>query len=666
LNLKFETPDDFFRAIPLDPVQNIVFRKELHQLLFKDEKLRKVYLEMSWVKPQILFNSAFFTYNPRKPIGLRNVPFILRPQQVEVIDIVKEAIDKGHNLVVNKNRDEGATELLCKLAMIYWLLSPETNILVGSRKEEYVDKATELVDGRLTGDHKCLFHKLLYTLYTLPKYLIPEFNKTHLQLHNLLNISAVKGESTNESFGAGDRATFVIVDELGRIEPTIAQSIVENINDVSDCCIFNSTHWNYGAAHPFNNLICEGKTKVAVLGWEFNPCKNVGLYRSSKRGIVEIKDISYFKQTWPGVFDSYKELEPININEIDWKGQKPYRLVADGGEGNFNSWRSCWFDKEEKRRSQRDIAQNILRIPAGSSDMFFDYALLAKIKNSWLKPPDIQGKVKYKLTEDCRIDKVTFETIASPNALKWWGKFERGRPDQSHNYIVACDIAVGTGASNSVMAVGDVNTKELVGLYVNPFIDIMNFAELVVATCKWVGGATKEAYLIWEAGGPGDTFDKCIYKLGYNFVYYQTDEKIPKRTKRHKHRGWRPTKGVNGTKFDLLLQLSGALQEGFKDKSKFESLKIHDEQLVNELQSYVFYEGRVDVGPVAAQLETSGAKFAHGDRVIAVGMIVLAMKYQPKAALTQNRSYGEGTFGHRMDERKRKVEEAKQNTRYLY
>ena len=85
VNIKFETPDDFFQLIPTEPVENIEFRKELHTLLCKDEKWKKVYLEMCWVKPQIMFNSAFFTYNPRKPVGLRNVPFILRPKQVEGI-----------------------------------------------------------------------------------------------------------------------------------------------------------------------------------------------------------------------------------------------------------------------------------------------------------------------------------------------------------------------------------------------------------------------------------------------------------------------------------------------------------------------------------------------------------------------------------------------------
>lgn len=661
--IKFETPDDFFQLIPKEPIQNIGFRKELHSLICQDEKLKKLYLEMCWAKPQIMFDSAFFTYNPRMPAGLRNVPFILRPQQVEAIDALKYAIDDGHNIAINKNRDEGATEIICKLFIIYWLLSPNTSFLIGSRKEEFVDKSTELVNGRLIGTHKCLFHKLLYTLHTLPQYLVPQFVKTHLQLINLENNSGINGESTNESFGAGDRATAVLIDELARIEPTIAQSIIENINDVSDCCIYNSTHFKWGAAHPFNKLLKENKVKTFTLSWEGNPQKSVGLYKSPSKGIIKLEDLDYYKKTYLDVFNCYTKDDLIKVSSIDWKNHKPYNFVADGGDNNFNSPRSIWFDREEKRRNKRDLCQNVLRIPSGSSDMVFDFALIARIRNSDMIQPNYSFDIKYNITDN-HLYNIKAKPSASVNSIKWWGELKSGRPNQDHNYIVACDIAKGTGASNSVAAICDVNTSELIGLYVNPNVDVTDFAEQVVALCKWVGGATKQAFLIWEANGPGETFGKRIIKLGYTFIYYDTNEKL-RHPKKSKKPGWYSTKGMNGSKMTLLTELSAALIERFRNNNAFASIKVHDEQFTNELESYVFFEGNIDVGLAAAQLETTGAKYAHGDRVIAVGLAMLAMKHQPKAVVNLEKKYQLGTYGYRLEKAKEEAD-SKKDKRFLY
>lgn len=661
--LKFETPEDFFNLIPTEPVQNIAFRKELHSLICKDDKLKKIYLEMCWAKPQIMFSSAFFTYNPQMPVGLRHVPFILRPKQIECIDSIKWHIDNGRNLAIDKSRKEGATELICKIFMVYWLLCPDSSFLVGSRSENFVDKSTELINGKLIGTHKCLFHKLLYTLHTMPQYLVPNFSKTHLQLINLENNSGINGESTNESFGAGDRSTSVLADELARIEPNIAQSIIESINDTSECCIYNSTQYKWGAAHPYNKLLKSGKVDVFVLGWESNPEKNIGFYISPKTGYIQITDLKYFRETYSGVFDNFTSTDLIDLTKIDWKDFEPYNFVADGGEGNFNAPRSIWFDSEDKRRSKRDVCQNILRIASGSADMVFDYALIARLRNSDQCLPKYSFEVKYDINETY-IHNVKIKSSASVTAVKWWGILKNGRPSQEHNYLIACDISKGTGASNSVAAVVDVNSSELVGLYANPNVDEITFAEQVVALCKWIGGATKEAYLVWEANGPGETFGKRVIKLKYDFIYYDTNEKL-KHPKKSKKPGWYSTKGMNGSKISLLNELSGALMERFRHNTQFNSLKVHDEQLINELESYVFFEGNIDVGLAAAQLETTGARYAHGDRVIAVGLAVLAMKHQPKAIGKLQQVYSPGTYGYRLEQTKRDLE-AKKDKRFLY
>jgi hypothetical protein len=217
-----------------------------------------------------------------------------------------------------------------------------------------------------------------------------------------------------------------------------------------------------------------------------------------------------------------------------------------------------------------------------------------------------------------------------------------------------------------VAAIGDVNTNEIIGMYVNPFIGVTDFAEAVIALCKWTGGGTKNPFLIWEANGPGESFGQKIRKLGYSFVYYKEDVRA-KTQKKQNRWGWDSTKGSNGTKCKLLWELDSALMESIKKEIDRHSafLLVYDEQLINELESYVWFEGKADIGPSGEQTETSGARSAHGDRVIATGLVVLGMKGQPKAAMKLVQTYSLASVGGRIEERRQEEERKKQNRKYL-
>lgn len=624
------TPDDFLQQIPKDIIENIYFRQNIHSKLTEDKSAQKDFLELCFLEPQIIYDSAFFTYDPRQPIGLRNRPFILRPKQRILVEELKKAVENQHDLAVDKSREEGATEIICKFLGFYWLLMPESSFLVGSRKEELVDGSVDYKDGRLIGAHQSLFHKIMYGIVNLPVWMIPGFSKKHLFLQNLNNNSMVMGESTNESFGAGNRATAILVDEIARVEPPAAQFIIDNISDTSPCCIFNSTHFRWGAGHPYAKLIRSNKIKVVTLGFEENPEKNQGLYRSPDLDIIEIVDVDYYKNLCPEVFNEIKPNQPFKLSELEKSiltcSEETQdkciniQFIADGGEKNFNRDRSVWYDEQEARsRSKTGLAQNILRIPQGSADMFFDISTVQRIKSLYMCPPDHVGKIKYDVIKNMVKD-IRFIPGSPERGLKWWGKLNNFKPDIKHNYIVGCDISRGTGASNSVLAVCDVNKNELVGLYANPFIDVSDFAELSVAVCKWLGNA----FLIWEANGPGDTFDKRIWKLGYNRIYKNTNERKKPR-KRQNTRGWRSSPGENGSKLDMLDHFDSALIESIKSTRNYRHIIVHDESLINELEDYMFSPGRIDVNLSSVVTDETGARYAHGDRVIACGLTVLAM-----------------------------------------
>ena len=86
---------------------------------------------------------------------------------------------------------------------------------------------------------------------------------------------------------------------------------------------------------------------------------------------------------------------------------------------------------------------------------------------------------------------------------------------------------------------------------------------------------------------------------------------------------------------------------------RFPYLIIHDLQTVRELRDYIFLGDRVDVGLSSQVTETSGAKYAHGDRVISTALAMLAMKEQPKASIKKAQKVRKNTLLGRMQERKR-------------
>lgn len=671
----FDSPETLLETVPRTVSENIEFRMSFHSLLAKDDSMQKIFLEMMFAKPQLYFDLCCFTFDPRENRGFMNIPFILRPSQSEAVDALKEHIDFGKDMLIDKSRDEGATELVCKLFGFYWRFEPQCQLLVGSRKAEFVDKGVEITNGQLIGDHKCLMHKIIYGIIHWPKWMQPNFYKTFLHLENLDNSAVIDGEATNENFGAGDRRKAVLVDEHGRIEHRMAAAIVDNLPDTTNCTIYNSTHW-YGIGHPYNRLLSSGKVDVVVLPWEKNPVKNKGIYRSPNYDEIEIRDIDYYRQIAPEVFDNIESMKPFKLSSFTKESLtlseeitdklKDISFIADGGDANEGGWRSPWYDAEEKKRTPRGMASNVDRNPMGAGAMFFAPAVLRRIGLETIHPANYKGEIQFKLKVEGKnnIPRVTNPQFkeGGRGRFRWWGKLIRGRPDQAHNYMVLCDIARGMGSSNSVAQVVDVNKGEQVGIWVCPNTTPDAFADQAVALCKWCGGPSKEAYLIWEATGPGGAFDQRRRRLGFTFVYAKKNERARTRKKKQTF-GW---DSGRTQKFDLLQELDLALARGLQTKPNDKFIIIHDARTLTELESYITFENG-KIGPSGlSDEEDSGAEASHGDRVIALALAPLAMKEQPKAAaVVEKKQVSRNSFEYRSQQRKREMNRVDSKRKFL-
>lgn len=290
------TPKEFFALIPIGVKENISFRVELNKMLSVDKGLQVIFLQMVREYMPIFFNAIAWTYSPWTR---NNTPFILRPMQLPAVETLDWCIQTGHDAGINKSREEGASEICCKLFAANILLHEYVNFIVGSRKKELVDNH---------GDFYTLFSKVDNVFNCLPSWWLelcgynPKNNRKDMLLTIPLNSSSIVGETTNESFSAGSRATALLLDEFGRVDAATATSIEGSVHDVSPTIIYSSTHW-LGSGHCFAQALSKATTKVVELIWHQNPTKNQGLYTSPEPGEIELIDVEYYRQQHPKVLD---------------------------------------------------------------------------------------------------------------------------------------------------------------------------------------------------------------------------------------------------------------------------------------------------------------------------------------------------------------------------
>ena len=226
------------------------------------------------------FKYHAYTHEPRPKIlglyGLSSptIPFLLYPIQAEVVDQIVEAINNGHDVLIEKSRDMGVSWLVITILFWFWLKPSSGNdFLLGSRKMELVDKK---------GAHDSLFEKFRYNLY-LSKFKPAGFNyHDHDNVGFIVNPdsgSYIKGESNNANFGTGGRYKASLMDEFAKWEETDADAWT-SMGDSTQCRIPVSTPWGIG--RKFAQLRFSGAIKVITMHWSLHPMKSIGLYKDDE------------------------------------------------------------------------------------------------------------------------------------------------------------------------------------------------------------------------------------------------------------------------------------------------------------------------------------------------------------------------------------------------
>ncbi|ENX58775.1 MULTISPECIES: hypothetical protein [Acinetobacter] len=213
------------------------------------------------------FNHWIWTYDPRgMSFGLpANIPFVLRPKQVELVEWLLERENTQTHGLIEKSRDEGMSYVVLGYFLHRWLFIDGFAGGVGSRKEELVDKK---------GDPKTLFHKFRDMFSKMPDWMKPKgfVEKVHdnyMRIINPDNGATITGEA-GDNIGRGGRTTMYFLDEWAFVERQ--EAVDAAISQNTNVHIKGSTP--NGIGDRFHQDRFSGRYAVFSMPWRANPDKN--------------------------------------------------------------------------------------------------------------------------------------------------------------------------------------------------------------------------------------------------------------------------------------------------------------------------------------------------------------------------------------------------------
>lgn len=241
-----------------------------------DQKVRDSFDEICKTDFVTWNNYFVWSRDPRLiSLGLRpDIPFILTENQQKAILKIHSCWEGRRNVLVEKSRAEGITELLCSYDVWHWLNTRGYQGLWGSRVRDLVDKL---------GSPGAIFERIRRMIYSLPVKMVPEpYKNRKNDFDKLFNIenpdmdTFLRGES-GINIGRGDRCATAKVDEKAHIEDPV--SCDDSLAYTTDCQIDISTPNGQDHFYEKRN---SGKVEVITLWWYQNPSKNKN-WRTGKR-----------------------------------------------------------------------------------------------------------------------------------------------------------------------------------------------------------------------------------------------------------------------------------------------------------------------------------------------------------------------------------------------
>lgn len=531
----------------------------------------------------MFFTDAFvWTYDPRLSKEWIVSPMILWPVQEEALRTFRLSIEDGLDCVVEKSRDMGASWCCLIQALHDWIFRRNQSILLVSRKRDLVD-----------GTRDSLFGHLTFVLKHLPPWLAPPYTKTFMKLENLQNGSFIEGESTNDNIGRGGRRTWLLWDEAAAFEGG-GKDVDASTSDTTNTRILNSTPMGIDTA--FYEILTNDVSKTVRMHWSQHPRKARGLYRPNPTGgPPEILDTGY---PFPADY-AFSSKVPRSREGL----------------------RSVWYDYQDHRRAANPqlFAREVDIDHAGAVKKFVDAEWLDDyIADHCAEPPEFGHLPGTLQRGEIHVHGDAYQFTPHKEGILsvWCPLNEEMKPPKDREYVLFCDIGVGSNRSDSVCSVGDKFGREKVAELKTRNLGIRAFVEAVMGVARMFrGDGGRWPLLGWEANGPGGNFGRLVTRVwNYPNVYLSVQDKnleIKSTTKF----GWFST---GDSRENLLVNY----REALSDEPPFHN---PSRPAMKELGLYE-YQGDKIVHPAATKRDATSADFGrnHGDSVIAdAGMVML-------------------------------------------
>ena len=584
--------------VPDDPILNAKWREETIRLASQNHpnvgKFRQQIRECCrkdfwyWAKGFAYVHEARILDDDADLEDLdTKVLFLPWPHQIPVVDHILKVLGKRDVRLV-KSRAQGASWLIVLITTWLWLFRRGAKINLVSKDMDAADKP---------GDMDSLGAKGEWLLETLPEWMTGtkkkdwNRNKTDHTFTRMDGETSITFYACTANVATGGRALVFFMDEHGKHPRPQDRDAMASTQPISRCRICVSTP--FGMSGEFAKIIHDDTISepVLVLAWWDNPTQNRGLYRIVKGKPVAVDE------------EKYGPLLPEYLDYEKWTKLKE-RLSERGYDLSSDKYRSKWYDEESLRQGANPvlISQEYDMAFGSEGAQYFADALINRLK----------GLVQRPMKGEFLVNPESLTGKWSENQdgrLKLWCELDiRGNPPMGE-YVVSNDVSAGLGGSstsNSATCVFNRRTGKKVASFASPSIIPYELAELSIALCRWfVNYKGDPAFLIWEANGYGGEFTKRVERTTFQNFYRRKTKDSPLNSRHTDKAGyWTYKRSL------LLGPYREALLEGHFDNPESESLdELRQYQMGPDGEPY--HVGEAD------KADPSGAKGAHGDRIIA-------------------------------------------------
>lgn len=203
-----------------------------------------------------------------------DLPFILYPKQEEYVLEIVDAIRNGHDILLEKTREEGASYLIGMIFLWFWIKANEGNdfLIIANKLENVDDK----------GVMSTIFEKIRYNIRKLeplgflPKTYDPQKCNNFCKLKTAPEGGAsIIGKATTGDAGRSNRVIAGLLDEGAFLEEN-AEAIWVATGETCGSRIIVSTP--NGLGNLFADLRFSGKIRVLRLHWSDHPLKSAGFF----------------------------------------------------------------------------------------------------------------------------------------------------------------------------------------------------------------------------------------------------------------------------------------------------------------------------------------------------------------------------------------------------